>query len=417
MSVKAINNTDKTEFNPVMARADFPILTRTINGKPLVYLDNAASTQKPQVVIDRLVDFYTQEYANIHRGNHTLSQLATNAYESTREKIKNFINARYTEEIIFVRGTTEGINLIASSFAEKYLTPGDEIIISAMEHHSNIVPWQMICQRYECHLKVIPMNQQGELLLDEYEKLLTPRTKLVAVAHTSNALGTINPVEQIIQMAHKNGSYVLIDGAQGIPHSVIDVQKMDCDFFAFSGHKLYGPTGIGAIYGKKELLEAMPPYQGGGDMIEKVTFAKTTYNELPHKFEAGTPNIADTVALGTAIDYVSQFDWLEVIQYEDKLLTYATDKLLGIDGLSIIGTAKHKTAVLSFAVEGVHPNDIGTLLDQEAVAIRTGHHCAQPVMDFYKVPATARASLALYNNQDDIDIFVSSLNKVLGFLR
>ena len=394
-------------------REDFPILKQMVHGKPLVYLDNAATSQKPQAVIDTLVQYYTTTNSNVHRGVHTLSQQATEDYEGARAKVKQFIGAAEDQEIIFVRGTTEGINLVAQSYGRQNVGPGDEIIVSNMEHHSNIVPWQMLCQERGAHLRVVPINDEGELLLDEYESLLGPRTKLVSMVHQSNALGTINPAEQIVAMAHSRGVPVLLDGAQSVSHLPIDVRKLGCDFFVFSGHKLYGPTGIGVLYGKEELLEAMPPYQGGGEMIKSVTFEKTIYNDLPNKFEAGTPDIAGAIGLGTAIDYVTGIGIDRIHAYEHELLEYGTQCLSDIGGLRIIGTAAEKAGVLSFVMDGVHPHDIGTILDAEGIAIRTGHHCTQPLMERFQIPATARASLALYNTREEIDVLVKALDRVL----
>ncbi len=394
-------------------RADFPVLHQTVNGKPLVYLDNASTSQKPQVVIDSLVQYYSADNSNVHRGVHTLSQRATDHYEEARTKVRNFLNAESDHEIIYVRGTTEGINLVAHSFGRQNIGEGDEIIVSAMEHHSNIVPWQILCQEKGAYLKVIPINDQGELLMDEYEKLLSPRTKLVSIVHQSNALGTINPAKEIIDMAHSRGVPVLLDGAQSVQHVPIDVRGLGCDFFAFSGHKLYGPTGIGVLYGKAEMLDSMAPYQGGGEMIKSVTFEKTIYNDLPHKFEAGTPDIAGAIGLGAAIDYVSNLGMGNIQAYERELLEYGTECLSSIEGLSIIGTAKEKGAVLSFVMEGIHPHDIGTILDMEGIAVRTGHHCAQPVMDRFGIPATARASLGLYNTKEEIDALVKGIDRAI----
>jgi cysteine desulfurase/selenocysteine lyase len=399
-------------LNPVALKADFPALQQTINNKPLVYLDNAASTQKPRAVIQRLQHYYEKENANVHRGVHTLSQRATDAYEDAREKLRGFINADHSKEIIFVRGATEAINLVASSFGQKYVQKGDEIVVSAMEHHSNIVPWQLLCDKTGAHLKVIPMNSAGELDMNAYSHMLGKKTRLVAVTQVSNALGTINPVREIIEQAHGKGIPVLVDGAQSVPHMPIDVQELQCDFFAFSGHKMYGPTGIGVLYGRAEWLEEMPPYQGGGDMIRSVTFKKTTFGSLPNKFEAGTPNIAGAIGLAAAVDYLSHLGMENIAAHEKSLLEYATTRLLELEGLSIIGTAKHKAAVISFLFGDVHPHDIGTILDQEGIAVRTGHHCAQPVMDFFSIPATARASFGLYNSPEDIDRFVEGLKKI-----
>jgi cysteine desulfurase/selenocysteine lyase len=394
-------------------RADFPILNQRIHGKPLVYLDNAATTQKPQAVIDSLVRFYTTDCSNIHRGVHLLSERATQAYEDTRARIGRFINAAEGREIIFVRGATEGINLVAQSYGGRHLGEGDEILISAMEHHSNIVPWQILCQAKKARLRVIPMNEAGELNLEEYEGLLGDRTRMVALTHVSNALGTINPLDRMIDMAHAREIPVLVDGAQAVPHKKVDVRSLDCDFYVFSGHKMYGPTGVGVLYGKAGLLESMPPYQGGGDMISSVTFEKTTYNKLPYKFEAGTPNIAAGIGIGAAADYLEKIGLDAIAAYEAELLGYATRKLSGLGGVRIIGTAREKAGVVSFVMDAVHPHDIGTILDQEGIAIRTGHHCAQPVMDFYGVPATARASIAFYNTHEEIDALVNGIGKVL----
>ncbi len=400
-------------FDPSQVRGDFPILKQMVNGKPLVYLDNAATSQKPQAVLDTLVRYYTTENANIHRGVHTLSAQATEDYEGARSKVRQFLNAKEDREIIFVRGTTEGINLVASSYGRKFIGPGDEIIITAMEHHSNIVPWQMLCEEKGATLRVIPMNDDGELLMDEYDKLLSKRTKLVSVVYVSNSLGTINPVREIIARAHSVGAPVLLDGAQSTPHMPVDVQALDCDFYAFSGHKLYGPTGVGVLYGKAALLDAMPPYQGGGDMIKSVTFAKTIYNDLPYKFEAGAPNIAGGIGLGAAVDYVTEIGLERIAAHEDELLAYGTKRLAEIGGLRLIGTAKHKTGILSFTLKDIHPHDVGTVLDQEGIAIRTGHHCTQPVMERFGIPATARASLGMYNTKAEIDALVLGLDKVL----
>ena len=394
-------------------REDFPVLKQRVHGKPLVYLDSAATSQKPQVVIDTLMRYYTEENSNVHRGVHYLSERATEEYEGARSKIRRFLNASEDREIVFVRGTTEGINLVANSYGRQNVGEGDEIIISAMEHHSNIVPWQFLCQERGARLRVIPMNDAGELLMDEYERLLGPRTRLVSVVHLSNSLGTINPIERIVALAHDRGIPVMVDGAQSIPHMPIDVAKMDCDFFTFSGHKLYGPTGIGVLYGKAELLESMPPYQGGGDMIKSVTFEKTTYNSLPYKFEAGTPHIGGVIGLGAAIDYVTDLGMDRISTHEGELLEYATQRLSAIESLRLIGTARDKGGILSFALQDVHPHDTGTILDREGIAIRTGHHCTQPVMDRFGISATARASLALYNTKGEIDALVKGIDKVL----
>jgi cysteine desulfurase/selenocysteine lyase len=393
-------------------RQDFPVLKQTIHGKPLVYLDSAATAQKPFAVIDAIRKFHEVDCANIHRGVHELSQRSTAAYEETRAKTKKFLNAKSKNELIFVRGATEGINLVASSWGRKNVKAGDEIIVSALEHHSNIVPWQMLCEEKEARLRVIPMNERGELLLEEYEKLLNPRTRMVAFTHVSNALGTITPARQIIEMAHKAGALALVDGAQAAAHMKPDVQALDADFYAFSGHKVFGPTGIGILYGKSKLLNAMPPYQGGGDMIRTVTFEKTTYNDLPYKFEAGTPNIAGGIGLGAALDYVMKIGMDRIAAYEHELLLYGTEALQRIPGLKLIGTAREKAAVLSFVMEGIHPHDIGTVLDRQGIAVRTGHHCAQPVMDWFHVPATTRASLAFYNTAAEIDALAAGLYNV-----
>lgn len=390
----------------------FPVLGEEVNGKPLVYFDNAATTQKPYVVIERMRRYYEKENANVHRGVHTLSQRATEAYEGARETVRAFINAAHQKEIIFVRGATEGINLVAGSFGKKFVKKGDEIIISAMEHHSNIVPWQMLCEEKSARLRVIPMNRSGELDLKAYARMLKKNTRLVAVTHVSNALGTVNPISEIIEQAHRRGIPVLVDGAQSVPHMPVDVREMQPDFFVFSGHKMYGPTGIGVLYGRAELLEEMPPYQGGGDMIRSVTFDKTTYNSLPYKFEAGTPDIAGAVGLAAAVQYLDGIGMEHIAAHEQTLLEYATEQLLQLEGLSIFGTARKKAAVISFLFDDIHPHDIGTILDQEGIAIRTGHHCAQPVMDFYSVPATARASFGLYNTREEIDLLVQGLKKI-----
>jgi cysteine desulfurase/selenocysteine lyase len=401
-----------TTFDVERIREDFPVLKQTIHGKPLVYLDSAATAQKPKAVIDAIRKFHEVDCANIHRGVHELSQRSTAAYEETRAKTKKFLNSRSKSELIFVRGTTEGVNLVSSSWGRKNVKAGDEIIVSAMEHHSNIVPWQMLCEEKNAKLRVIPMNDRGELILEEYEKLLNPRTKLVAFCHVSNALGTINPARQIVEMAHKAGALTLVDGAQAAPHLKIDVQALDADFYTFSGHKIFGPTGIGVLYGKSKLLNAMPPYQGGGDMIRTVSFEKTTYNDLPYKFEAGTPNIAGGIGLGAALDYATRLGLDRIAAYEHELLVYGTEALTQIPGLKLIGTAREKAAVLSFVIEGIHPHDIGTVLDRQGIAVRTGHHCAQPVMDWFHVPATTRASLACYNSAAEIDALVAGIWKV-----
>lgn len=404
-------------FDVRRVRADFPILRRSVRGKPLVYLDNAATTQKPQSVIDRIVRYYTEENSNVHRGVHYLSEIATAAYEESRTKVKRFVNARDEKEIVFTRGTTESINLVANSWGTTNLKAGDEVLITAIEHHSNIVPWQLLCERTGATLRVAPVNDAGEVLLDEFRKLLTERTKLVAFGHASNALGTINPVKQMTAWAHAAGAVVLIDGAQGVPHLRVDVQDLDCDFYAFSGHKVYGPTGIGVLVGRQSILESMPPYQGGGDMILSVSFEKTTYNALPYKFEAGTPHIEGVIGLAAALDYVSSVGLDAINAHEQELLHYATDRLLQIDGLRIIGTAHEKASVISFTLEGVHPHDIGTILDQEGIAIRTGHHCAQPLMMRFNVPATGRASFGMYNTKEEADALVAGLRKVIEVFR
>jgi len=398
-------------------RQDFPILSQLIHGQPLVYLDNAASSQKPNAVIEAIDHYYRQDNANVHRGVYTLSERATQAYEAARDKVQSFLNTPEREEIIFVRGTTEAINLVAQSFARPRLKPGDEILISAMEHHSNIVPWQMVCKQTGAQLKVVPINDNAEIVLHDYRKLLNENTRLVAITHISNALGSINPVQEMIALAHQQSIPVLLDGAQAAPHLTVDVQALDCDFYALSSHKIYGPTGIGVLYGKSSWLEAMEPYQGGGDMISSVTFEKTQYNVLPYKFEAGTPHIAGVVGFGTALDYVSEIGLGNIVEREQQLLNYATQTLLPLQGLRIIGTARHKAGIISFVLESAHPHDISTILDQQGVAIRAGHHCAMPVMERFKVPATARASLAFYNNEDDIDRLaegIKEVNRIFG---
>jgi len=404
-------------FDIESVRKDFPILTREVNGHPLTYLDSGASSQKPRSVVDTVARYYREQHANIHRGVHHLSQQATRAYEESREKIRAYINAEHAHEVIFTKGTTDGINLVASSFGRKFLQQGDEVIISTMEHHSNIVPWQMICEEVGAVLKVAPIDKRGELIMDEFQKMLNARTKLIAIVHVSNSLGTINPVEDIIRLAHEKEIPVLLDGAQAVPHMRVDVRAMDVDFYAFSSHKLFGPTGAGVLYGKEALLDSMPPYQGGGDMIERVTFEKTTYHSLPHKFEAGTPNIVGAIGTGVAIDYVTRFDEREIIAHEQDILLYATEKLTGIDGLSIIGNAKNKASVISFLLDGVHPFDVGTILDQLGIAVRTGHHCTQPLMDFYAIPGTVRASFALYNHRADVDALVAGVERAASMLR
>ena len=391
-------------------RTDFPILTQKVNGKPLVYFDNGATSQKPQVVIDAISNYYKEINANIHRGVHTLSQLATDAYEASRYKIQNHINAKFSHEVIFTSGTTHCINLVANGFAS-ILKLGDEVLVSAMEHHSNIVPWQMLCEKTGAVLKVIPMNDKGELILSEFDKLLSEKTKIVTVNHISNALGTINPIKYIINKAHEVGAAVFIDGAQAVSHLKPNVQELNCDFYAFSGHKMFGPTGTGILYGKEEWLNTLPPYQGGGEMIKEVTFEKTTYAELPHKFEAGTPNIADGIALGTAVDYINSIGIENIQEQEKELLEYGTKRLLEIEGLKIFGTAEAKTSVISFNIEGIHPYDIGTIIDKLGIAVRTGHHCAQPVMNFFQIPGTIRASFAFYNTKEEIDSMVEAVKK------
>jgi cysteine desulfurase / selenocysteine lyase len=409
----APDTSTSTTWDVERIRADFPVLNQTVNGKPLIYLDNSASSQVPQVVIDRGSVYIEQEHSNIHRGVHYLSQKATTAYEGAREKVKRFINARESRECIFVRGATEGINLVMHGYGRKFIGAGDEIIISAMEHHANIVPWQMLCEEKGARLRVIPMNDAGELLLDEYDGLLNERTKFVSLIHVSNALGTINPVKEMIAQAHKYGVPVLIDGAQAAPHMPVDVQDLDADFYVFSGHKMYAPTGSGIVYGKAALLEKMNPFQGGGDMIKTVTFEKTTYADLPNKLEAGTPAIASQIGLGAAIDYLNSIGREQAAVYEAELLRYATERVSGIEGLRIIGTAKNKASVLSFVIDDIHPHDIGTILDQEGIAVRAGHHCAQPVMQRFNVPATARASFAFYNTKEEIDVLARTIEKVI----
>ena len=400
-------------FDVQRIREDFPILKQIINGKPLVYLDNAATSQKPRAVIDAMNRYYMEENSNIHRGVHYLSELATQSYEAARIKIQRHINAAHPQEVIFVRGTTEAINLVAHSYGRYNFKAGDEIIISAMEHHSNIVPWQLLRDEKDIAIRIIPINDKGELFIDKYEKMFNERTKLVAVVHVSNVLGTINPVKEMIEIAHRNSVPVLVDGAQAVPHMLVDVQDLDCDFYAFSGHKMYGPTGVGVLFGKLNLLEAMPPYQSGGDMIRSVSFEKTIYNDLPHKFEAGTPNIAGGVGMGATIDYINQIDYDAAIQHEHRLMIYATEALLTIKGLRIIGTAKEKSSAISFVLENIHPHDIGTILDDDGIAIRTGHHCAQPLMKCFEVPATARASFGIYNTKEEIDALVKGIYKVI----
>ena len=399
-------------FDVRRIREDFPVLKQQVYGKPLVYLDNAATAQKPRVVLEALRKYYEVECANVHRGIHWMSEEATRDYEESRESVRRFLGAAESREIIFVRGTTEAINLVAHSYGRKHVRAGDEILISAMEHHSNIVPWQILCEETGARLRVAPINDAGELLLDEFEKLLTPRTRLVAVCHVSNALGTVNPIARIIEMAHSRQVPVLVDAAQAAPHLPVNVQELDCDFYAFSGHKLFGPTGIGVLYGKAELLEEMPPYQGGGDMIRTVTFEKTTFNSIPYKFEAGTPHIAGVIGLGAAVEYLGRIGLERAAAYESELLEYATPRVARIPGVRIIGTAREKAGVLSFALEGVHPHDVGTILDREGIAVRAGHHCAMPVMERFGVPATTRASFAFYNTLQEVDALVAGMEKV-----
>jgi cysteine desulfurase/selenocysteine lyase len=397
-------------FDIQKIRADFPILSRQVNGKPLVYFDNGATTQKPQVVIDAIATYYQEINANIHRGVHTLSQLATDAYEASRTKIQNHINAQFAHEVLFTSGTTHSVNLVANGFAS-ILKAGDEVLVSALEHHSNIVPWQMLCEKTGAVLKVIPMNEKGELVMTEFDQLLSDKTKIVTVNHISNALGTINPIKYMIDKAHQFGAAVFIDGAQAVPHLKPNVQELDCDFYAFSGHKICGPTGTGILYGKEAWLNKLPPYQGGGEMIKEVTFEKTTYAELPHKFEAGTPNIAGGIVLGTAVDYMNSIGFDNIQKQELELLNYATEQLLAIEGLKIYGTAEEKTSVISFNIDGIHPYDIGTIVDKLGIAVRTGHHCAQPIMNFFEIPGTIRASFAFYNTKEEIDSMVEAVKK------
>jgi cysteine desulfurase / selenocysteine lyase len=399
-------------FDARKLRADFPILSREVHGRPLVYLDNAATTQKPKAVIDVMSHYYASGNANIHRGVHLLSESATEAYEAARRTVQHFLNAEDRSEIIFVRGTTEAINLVAQTYGRAHVGAGDEIVISAMEHHSNIVPWQMLCEEKGARLRVGPINDDGELLLDEFEALISSKTRLVALTHVSNALGTVNPIRRVVEIAHRWNVPVLVDGAQAVPHEPVDVRALDCDFYAFSGHKIYGPTGIGVLYGKRQLLDAMPPYQGGGDMIRSVTFEKTLYNQLPYKFEAGTPHIAGAIGLGVALDYLTGMEIEEVRAHERRLLAYGTAALSSVPGLRLIGTAKEKVGVLSFVMENIHPHDIGTILDRQGIAIRTGHHCAQPLMQRFGIPATARASLAAYNTAAEIDALVAGIHKL-----
>jgi cysteine desulfurase/selenocysteine lyase len=411
-TVAKTHEIDAPAFDAQNIRRDFPVLNQKVHGKPLVYLDNAATTQKPLAVIEAIANYYRHDNSNIHRGVHTLSERATEAYEKVRVAAQKFLNAADSKEIIFVRGTTEAINLVAQTYGRKNVGSGDEVLITALEHHSNIVPWQLLCEEKGARLRVAPINDRGELLLDEFEKLLGARTKIVAVGHLSNALGTINPIREIVRMAHARNIPVLVDGAQAAPRMPVNVQELDCDFYAISGHKMYGPTGIGVLYGKTELLEAMPPYQGGGDMIASVTFEKTVYNRLPYKFEAGTPNIADTIGLGAAIEYLNSLGLDQVEQHEADLLSYATSAVESIPGVHIVGTAREKAGVLSFVMDDIHPHDIGTILDNEGIAVRTGHHCAQPVMQRFNIPATARASFGLYNTRAEVDALVAGIHKV-----
>jgi cysteine desulfurase/selenocysteine lyase len=404
--------TTATAFDVAQIRKDFPILHQQVHGHPLVYLDSAASSQKPKAVIDAISRFYSTDYSNIHRGVHTLSERSTREYEDTRAKIQHFINAKESREIIFVRGTTEAINLVAQTYGRKNLKPGDNIVITELEHHSNIVPWQMLCEQTGAHLEVAPVDDNGDLRMHEFERRLNSRTRIVAVAHISNVLGTILPIKEIAALTHAAGARLLVDGAQAVPHMKVDVQDLDVDFYAFSSHKIFGPTGIGVLYGKAALLESMPPYQGGGDMIASVTFDKTTYNTLPHKFEAGTPDIAGVIGLGAALDYVNELGIETIAAYEHDLLKYATDALSNEPGIRIIGTSKHKAGAISFVVDGVHPHDVGTVLDHQGIAVRTGHHCAQPLMERFGVPATTRASLAFYNTRQEIDRLIAGLRKV-----
>jgi cysteine desulfurase/selenocysteine lyase len=409
---KTRKTTSSAAFDVEGIRRDFPILSIRVHGKPLVYLDNAATTQKPIAVLDAIDRYYREENANVHRGVHALSELATKKYEDSRETVRAFINAASSKEIIFTRGATDSINLVAATFGRKYLKPGDEVVITGLEHHSNIVPWQLICEEKQAKLRVAPINSSGEVELAEYEELLSEKVKIAAISHISNALGTVNPIRRMIEAAHRFGIPVLIDGAQGVPHLNVDVRALDADFYAFSSHKIFGPTGLGVLYGKERLLDALPPYQGGGDMIRSVTFEKTIFNDLPYKFEAGTPHIEGAIGLGTALEYLHTFDWEAVVRHEHALIRSAANRLSEIEGVRIIGTAKEKAGVVSFVIDGIHPHDIGTILDQEGIAVRTGHHCAQPVMDRFGIPATARASFAFYNTVDEVDMLVQGIQKV-----
>lgn len=404
-----------SEFDVNKIREDFPTLNQKVYGKDLIYFDNGATAQKPQVVIDSINQYYSKDNSNIHRGVHFLSQEATTQYEEARKTIQKYINAEFEEEVLFTKGTTDSINLVAFSLGET-MKAGDEIIISAMEHHSNIVPWQMLCERKGCVLRVVPINEDGDLIMDEFKSMLSSKTKLVSITHISNTLGTINPVEEIIELAHEAGALVLLDGAQSIQHMTVDMQALDCDLYAFSGHKVFGPTGVGILYGKRDVLNSMPPYQGGGDMIAKVTFEKTTYNVLPHKFEAGTPHIAGGICLGKAFEYLSTLNMEALQAYEKELAEYCESEIKKIEGVRLIGTAKNKTSVVSFVVNGTHPFDVGTLLDKQGIAVRTGHHCTQPLMDFFKIPGTIRASFAFYNTKEEIDIFVKALKRSVNML-
>ena len=415
--METIEEKAKQIFDVHAIRADFPILSTTVNGKPLVYFDNGATSQKPKLVIDSIVNYYSNTNSNIHRGVHHLSQLATDAYEVARSKVSHFINAKSSSEIVFTKGTTEAINLVAQTWGRNYLKPGDEIVVTAMEHHANIVPWQMVCEQTGAVLRVIPMDLNGELILEEAEKIIGLRTRMLSMMHVSNALGTINPVEKVMEMARKVGALILLDGAQAVPHFKVDVQALDCDFYVFSSHKMFGPSGVGILYGKERILAEIPPYQGGGDMIKTVTFEKTTYNEAPFKFEAGTPNIEGGIALGAAVDYINAMNHAEVLNYENSLLHYGTQALMNIDGVRIIGQAAQKVPVISFSIDGLHPYDVGFILDKQGIAVRTGHHCAQPVMDFFKVPGTIRASFAFYNTIEEIDSMIAAIHLAKKMLK